>query len=269
MIKWIIQNNLIKPKILQEFRDAFAKLDIDFEEVKAIPFSNELPKFTPSTVNIFYGSTTLMLNVYNNPNFRNGVFYDPKIFTIENYLNKWGDKMLNTGGEVLSFMQFIEEKIDSKSEWFIRPNEDDKCFAGTTMTAEEIKKWYSKILDIDNPNLNAHTLIFVSEKKEIKKEWRNFIVNQKVIDSARYIKNGELNISTQDCPKEMIQFVEKCATEFSPHNIFVMDVADTPNGFKIIECNCFNGTGFYNHNIKKIVSAITENLKTQITIDAT
>jgi len=267
MIKWIIQNNLIKPNILQEFRDAFVELDIGFEEVKAIPFSNELPEFTPSTVNIFYGSTTLMLNAYNHPKFRSGVFYDSETFTIENYLDKWEDKMLNAGGQVLSFRQFIEEKVDTKFEWFIRPNEDDKSFAGTTMTREEIKNWYLKILDIDNPNLNADTLIFVSGKKEIKREWRNFVVNQKVIDSARYMKNGELNISTEDCPKEMIQFVQECTVEFSPHDIFVMDVADTSNGFKIIECNCFNGTGFYNHNIKKIVSAITENLKTQITIN--
>jgi len=268
MIKWIIQNNLIKANILQEFRDTFTELEIDFEEVKAIPFSNELPEFTPSKVNIFYGSTTLMLNAYNNPNFRNGVFYDPKIFTIENYLDKWGDKMLNVGGQVLSFNQLIEKKVDTKLEWFIRPNEDDKSFAGTTMTREEIKEWYSKILEIDNPNLNADTLIFVSEKKEIKKEWRNFVVNQKVIDSSRYMSNGVLNISTEDCPKEMIQFVEESAAEFSPHDIFVMDVAETSNGFKIIECNCFNGTGFYNHKIKNIVAAITENLKTQITIDA-
>jgi len=179
MIKWIIQNNLIKPNILQEFRDAFVKLDIDFEEVKVIPFSDELPEFTPSTVNMFYGSTTLMLNAYNHPKYRSGVFYDPKTFTIENYLDKWGNKMLNAGGQVLTFRQFLKENVDTKTEWFIRPNEDDKSFAGTTMTKEEIKDWYSNILNIDNPNLNADTLIFVSEKKEIKREWRNFVVNQK------------------------------------------------------------------------------------------
>jgi len=71
-------------------------------------------------------------------------------------------------------------------------------------------------------------------------------------NSARYMRNGELNISTEDCPKEMIQFVEKCTAEFAPHDIFVMDVADTSNGFKIIECNCFNGTGFYNIISKRL-----------------
>lgn len=261
MIKWIIQNNLIKPEILQEFRDAFAELNIDFEEVRVIPFSPELPSFDPSSMNIFYGSTTLMLNASSNEEFNTGVFYNPINFNVETYLKKWTHKMLNSDGVVLKFKKFKENMVNNKPEWFIRPNEDDKSFAGTIMTSSEVIDWYSKIERIDNPLLNSETLIFVSEKKKILKEWRNFIVNGKVIDSSRYMFNGRLDISKDDCPKEMIDFVEDCANEFSPHDIFVMDIAEIYDGYKIIECNCFNGTGFYNHDIGKIVNSVTERIK--------
>lgn len=261
MLKWVIQKNLIKTKVLQDFRDAFNQLDIDHEEVEVIPFSNELPLITPSQFNIFYGSTTLMLNAYTNQNYKLGVFYNPDKFSVSAYLKEWGKKMLNSDGQTLPFKEFITTLVSTKPAWFLRPNADDKSFAGMIMQTEDIIEWYNKVLTIDNPKLNENTLIFVSETKSIYKEWRNFIVDGKVIDSSRYMLNGELRISKEDCPNEMIDFVNHSASIYSPHDIFVMDVAQTSEGFKIIECNCFNGTGFYGHNIKTIVGSITERIK--------
>lgn len=261
MVKWIIQNNLIKPAILQEFRNAFTELNIDFEEVKSIPFSPNLPSFEASETTIFYGSTSLIFNAYSQDKFKSGVFYSPDNFNVATYMKEWTDKMLNYDGIILKFSQFIKDEVDKKSEWFLRPNEDDKSFSGTVMTSTEIKDWYLRIKEIDNPVLNADTLIFASALKTITKEWRNFVVNGQVIDSSRYMLNGALNISREDCPNEMIEFVQKCTIEFSPHDIFVIDIAETLDGFKIIECNCFNGTGFYNHDIKKIVHSITNRMQ--------
>ncbi len=60
----------------------------------------------------------------------------------------------------------------------------------------------------------------------------------------------------------MINFTPQCIDQYTPHTIFVMDIAETNEGFKIIECNCFNGTGFYGHDIKAIIQSITNHLKT-------
>ncbi|MBT2748957.1 ATP-grasp domain-containing protein [Lysobacter sp. ISL-50] len=37
----------------------------------------------------------------------------------------------------------------------------------------------------------------------------------------------------------------------------MMDVAQTDDGFKVIEFNTFNSSGFYAHDIGKIVAAVT------------
>ncbi len=256
-IKWVIQRNLIKPETLAAFRSAFSELGIAFEEVTVIPFSSDLPVFDAFDVNVFYGSTTLMLNAYASEQFRSGVFYDPDRFTSANYLLKWKNRMLNSDGIVLPFHDFIADLVDSKPGWFIRPDSDTKSFAGTTMTSNEIKDWYSRIQDADDSAVNKDTLLFVSSEKVITREWRNFIVDGKVVDSSRYILNGALNKSRVDVPKEMIAFVEQCIMAYSPHRVFVMDVAETDGVLKIIECNCLNGTGFYAHDIKKIVQAVT------------
>jgi hypothetical protein len=257
-IKWIVQRNLIKPETLTAFRNAFSELDIAFEEVTVIPFSPDLPVFDAFDVNVFYGSTTLMLNAYASEQFRSGVFYDPYRFTAANYLLKWKNRMLNSDGIVLHFHDFIADLVDSKPGWFIRPDSDTKSFAGTTMTSDKIKDWYSRIQDADDSAVNRDTLLFVSSEKVITREWRNFIVDGKVVDSSRYMLNGVLNISHADVPVDMIAFVEQCTMDYSPHEVFVMDVAEVDGVLRIVECNCFNGTGFYAHDIKRIVQAVTE-----------
>ena len=37
-----------------------------------------------------------------------------------------------------------------------------------------------------------------------------------------------------------------------------MDIGETANIYKLIECNSFNGTGFYDHNIESVIQAINE-----------
>lgn len=256
-LKWLVQKNLLKEEVLEQFRAAFQQLSIDFEEVQVIPFSPDLPTFSPADVTIFYGSTSLMINASKHPEFRRGVFYNSEKFQMHNYLKHWGEKMLNADGRVLTFGEFVSSKIDKQQDWFLRPNEDTKSFAGTVMSATEIATWFEKIQKIDNPDLNAETLIFVSSVKKINREWRNFLVNGKVVDSSRYAVNGDLAVSPTDVPADMIAFSESCAKDYSPADIYVLDIAETDQGYKIIECNCFNGTGFYKHDITKIVEAIT------------
>ncbi|MEO1051896.1 MAG: ATP-grasp domain-containing protein [Bacteroidota bacterium] len=256
MIKWIVQKNLIKEETLNKIVSALSELSTPYELVQVIPFSNELPEFEPGTFNIFYGSTTLMLNAYQTSKFRQGVFYDPNKFNTESYLKHWGDRMLNSDGMVLPFKTFIETKVDSKPKWFLRPNEDDKSFPGQLMETSAILTWYDKLKDINNPNLNPETMIFAASEKKVYREWRNFIVGEEIIDSCRYILNEALNISRKDIPKKMLEFTVSCISTFTPHEIFVMDVAETIDGYRVIEFNCFNGTGFYDHDIGKIVKSI-------------
>ena len=78
-------------------------------------------------------------------------------------------------------------------------------------------------------------------------KWHNILI----FNSWHYI----------DIPIQMIKFTQARIKEYRLADIYVMDVAEISNGFKIIECNCFNGTGFYQHDIEKIVAAINVFIK--------
>ncbi len=255
MLKWILQKNLIKQRTLVAIRNAFVDLGINFEEVLIVPFSKDLPVFDPAENQIFYGSMTLMMNAYHSE-YRRGVFFDPYQFNFQNYLNKWPNHMLNSDATIQTLDHFVASLSKARTSWFIRPNSDDKSFVGSVMNLKEIQEFHHKVTALQDSDVNGSTLVCTAPPKHIIREWRTFVVDGKVIDSCRYILNGKLNPSAEDVPKAIVNFVELRAAEYSPHPVFVMDVAETPDGLRIIECNCFNGTGFYDNNVHKIIEAV-------------
>src|SRR5688572_7130858 len=121
-VNWVIQQNLIRVETLDNFRQAFQEYKINYEEVFVIPFSEDLPTLKhPEAFNIFYGSTTLMLNAYKHPIQRKGVFFDPNRFQMATYLAKWPGYLLNSDGIVISFKEFVNSGYKKESVWFIRP----------------------------------------------------------------------------------------------------------------------------------------------------
>lgn len=114
------------------------------------------------------------------------------------------------------------------------------------------------MMDYEGP-LDMDSKILVGPAYNIHKEWRNYIVDGKVVSSSRYRKDFRLSKDSLDIPKEMITFVEERCKEYMPHETFAMDIASTHDGtYYIIECGCLNSVGFYSSDIKKIVKSVTE-----------
>lgn len=257
-IRWIIQNNLIHENDLKAIQNSCKDMGVSFEEILVIPFSSEIPKFTQDDkINIYYGSTTLMYNIYNQMNKPQGLFFDEKTFSMENYLHIWKNFMLNGDAKITTFREFAKEGHPDDSLWFSRPDADDKSFNGDVRTYKEIVDWSKTFTVYDNVNLSEDTKIVVGPPYNISKEWRNYIVDGKVVSSSLYRKDFRLNKSRKDVPQDMIDFVEARCKEYVPHKIFAMDIALCGGDYYIIECGCLNSVGFYDADIPKIVEEVS------------
>lgn len=262
MINWILQKNLTKPDILAKIKSALNGKDETWEEVEVVPFSEEIPKIvTKGSFNIIYGSTTFMLNAYKNEELRKAVFFNPLSFKMSNYVDKWQDKVLNCDGQLMKFGELKEMKSEEDKKWFVRPNNDGKEFSGKVDTFTNLKEWSENVCKLNLPELNAATEIWISEPKNIEKEWRLFIVDDEIISPSRYMNKGHLDECDIDIPNEMIKFAEARISEYRIDDVYVMDIALIENEYKLIECNCFNGTGFYKHNIEQIVQSVNRFIK--------
>jgi hypothetical protein len=256
MVRWIIQQNISE---LDKLVTACENNNIEYELVFIIPFDTELPIFTYSDNNMYYGSINFINNIYEKYK-PNSIFYNNN-FSMENYINKWGSYMLNSDAIITNFKNFCNMTHTDDSMWFIRPDADDKSFAGEVYTFATIKNWSKNITRTDNTPLNENTKIIVSEPYNIVKEWRNYIINGKVITSSLYRKNFKLNKSNTDIPSDMIKFVEDRCKEYTPHDIFVMDIALCGGEYYIIECGCINSVGLYASDVNILVREITNFLK--------
>ncbi len=255
-IQWVVQRMLTDEADIQQIQLACEDLNVDFIEVDIIPFTGELPAFAHTKPSIFYGSTNLMNLIYADSTLRRGLFYDASTFTMENYFRQWGQHMLNFGASVVTFRELMAMPLDGEQLLFIRPNEDSKAFAGETRRFKDIEQWYAQLYQTENTNLSPDTKIVAGEPYNIKKEWRLWIVDKKVIAASQYRDYFKLK-KAKGCPVEVTEFAEQRCQEYTPHAVFVMDVGLCGDAYYIIECNCLNSTGFYNADIQAIVKEVT------------
>lgn len=255
-IRWVIQDNLIAERDRSNISKHLDEMNIEHEEVIVIPFSKELPKFTiDDKENIYYGSTTFMNNLYREMKPK-GLFFNDN-FSMSNYLDKWGEHMLNTESEIIKISEAVAKYKDDEDQWFFRPDGDGKEFDGQVQTGTKMCQILENTVKNDE-RLCYCSKIMVSKPYNIRKEWRNYIVNGKVITSTRYRQNFRLSKSGEDIPEDMIKFVEDRCKEYQPHDIFAMDIALTGGEYYIIECGCMNSVGFYECDIKSYLQEISK-----------
>jgi hypothetical protein len=257
-LQWVVQKNLTNHNDFSALRDACQKLQIAFVGIDVIPFSHELPDFDRKSKSIFYGSTTFTQLAYSNSLLKEGVFFDPITFSIERYIKEWGEHMLNHGAVVTTFEELMQADYDGNKLLFIRPDDDGKSFAGEVLQFGGYREWFERLKMIENTGISGGSRIIVGEPFNIGREWRLWCVEKKVIAASQYRNNFKLE-KLQGCPNDVAAFAEARCLEFTPHDIFVMDVCETGGELYIVECNCMNAAGFYNANIEAIVSNITYN----------
>jgi hypothetical protein len=256
-VQWVVQQNLTAREDFDELKNACLKMNIPFVGIDIVPFSSELPQFDIQKPSIPYGSTTFNALASKNENLKKGLFFDNNTFSIENYLDKWHTHMLNFGSKICTFRELIESKTENDKLLFIRPDDDSKSFAGEVIRFSDIKDWYDKLSFIGNSGIRLESKIVVSEPYNIQSEWRLWIVKKNVVAASKYREYFHLK-KEEGCPLEVVSFAEERCFEYTPHEVFVMDVCLSGDEYYIVECGCMNGAGFYKANIEKIVKSVTD-----------
>jgi len=259
--RWIVQRNLLAENDLNQIKKACEKHDVEYFDTLVIPFTRELPKFPISDKyeNIYYGSTTFMNNLYGQLKPK-GLFYNEN-FSMINYINQWGDRMLNSDAASMNIEDFLySENYEDDEMIFIRPDGDGKEFDGQVVKYSTAKNFIQRHLEYDS-NITLASEIIVSPPYNVNKEWRCIIVNGKVVASSLYRMNFKLCKSVE-VPKSVIHFAEERAKEYQPHDVFAMDIAlvndDGVPTYFIIECGCANSVGFYLCDINKYVKSLSD-----------
>lgn len=260
-IDWVIQTNLLNDYSVQVVWSSAEEYGCGVHEAIIIPFQDELGNEeylqslkTDDRVIIPYGSCKLTRisqqrgwrgNCYNEETFRANVW------------NEMRDDMLNSDASFMQVKDTTEflKGVDDMEQFFIRPLKDLKQFAGTVTEAFEIRNWMNSVYS-GNFSFSEDTEIAISPVKKIYSEARYFIVSGKVVDGSYYRLGKQFQKHNIKC-QDTLNKAQELANKWLPHECCVMDIADTDDGFKVIEFNTINSSGFYDNDIKKIVQAMT------------
>lgn len=170
-------------------------------------------------------------------------------------LAHWGERMLNAD----SWTGRLADAAIPKGETrFVRPVEDIKNFAGRLHDARTFADWRDPILAIKGPaTIDGDTMIQLASEKEIWSEYRCLMIGGRYVTGSRY-KTGETVAYSPDVGNRIIAYAEECADIWTPRRAITFDIADTPEGLRIIETNSICSAGFYASDMDRFVGAIEE-----------
>ena len=255
---WAIQTNAVNKTQAQAVIDAVLACGGEVDEVGVLPMTglivSRYGKYTESLDIIPYGSTKLVqlamdkkwTGVFRNNNFYSGAW---KIYR-EDMLNN--DIAILYADEMESYLR----NSPSDKLFFIKPYAGYKSFTGLTASKADILGFLSS-KKIGKYDLPVDEPIVVSSYKQILSETRWFVVNGKVISGSAYRVRGQA-VSIPDNSDSNLAEAQRMADIWLPHQTCVMDLAETPDGTKVIEFNTFNSSGFYSHDISKVVKAVID-----------
>lgn len=254
MTTWIVQTNLIRYDQVSLFGEALYTTGVKYQDVAVIPFSDDpLEIDCDDPVLIPYGSTKL-IKIAHSEKWK-GCFFDDVTFRVDMW-NANHPYMMNNDSHIMTIREaysFMNKNY--RDMWFIRPVNDLKVFSGNIISGEEFTTWV-QTASYGGYTFNDTQEITIATPKNIQAEWRYFIVDGKIVDGSMYRFNGTARCMHEDDTNVLLE-AQKLADIWLPSPVCVMDIALVDNEFKVLEFNCFNASGFYDHHLPIIIKEMT------------
>jgi len=253
-VTWIVQDNLGSTSTTAEtLRLAVESEGQKYAPVQIVPFSSELPEMPEHEGKfVIYGRTTFIINAWLDKKWRPGVFFDPIFFTPGMALTLWREWMLNNDAQLVEVGDVPLLDYAPDDMLFVRPNDDYKTFTGNVMSYEDLCKVFQNTTKDTVERLHLKSKLIIASPKVIDQEWRLFMVDKKFVTGSQYLPS-----QSSFAPPEVIELAEKVAREWSPSDVYALDVCSSNGELRVIEFNCFNGSGFYASDLEKLVRVVS------------
>lgn len=272
---WVLQHNLFREEGFKRLLDTLKRMGISYSVHKVIPFVGVLSppvdpenedvriEFDENTVVDFPEGPKIVMGSYSMARYARKHGWAPGSFDSENLdyekqIPHWGSAMLNSDSWVGRFADVPKQK----HEFFIRPTLDSKSFAGVVMGWSVFRRWREGVIKCGADNggfLDGDTLVQVATKKTIYSEYRLWIVDRRIVTASLY-KQGRTVRYSSDVDNDVLDYAQTFLTpdKWVPDRAFVLDIAVTSEGLRIVEAGNINSAGFYAADMQKLVMALED-----------
>jgi len=263
-IKWLLEKDVFSED-LQPLKDEIIKQGFEYLETEYITFqSRSYDKlFDLNDCVIFYGSLNLALSL------QKSITPYPKYVycTRENYectkyyayFGKWlmaQNYIMLPYAELKRKQDWLYEVLGEDGAIFVRPSSGAKIFTGQLVHLENFDREYELLGFYD---VDPHAVVVVSEPRNVIKEWRLVIAEDKIIAGSLY-SDRTLNLNYEGYTDQVRELAEEIlrSTEYRPDPVWTMDFCETKSGdLYLLEIGGFSCAGLYLCDMKPIVREVS------------
>jgi hypothetical protein len=265
-IKWLFERNvfddgnpermigLLRSRGMDCAHVAFECVEGDEQELRPA----EAVEFTDDESVFVYGSMNLMKWLLRRRKWPALAWYDFSRLRCQSYYAHWGPHLLQ---RQYAFMPLTE--VNRRKDWvfetfgrdesvFIRPDDNAKSFGGGLVRRDQFDDWY-KLANFYEPGPDC--LAVVAAPETIHNEWRFVIGQRHVVTGSQYRRDG-IEETAAGYPGEAAAFAESVtyANAFDPHPMYVMDIASTADGYRVIEIGSVCCASLYACDLDTVVT---------------
>lgn len=252
---YVIQEGMFREEGHAQLVELLKRYKFEYEEILYRPFVEDIDLKTDRKDVFVFGSVNLSKKVSKfqlNPGSLDNENHD-----VEVYGKHYGEHMLNSDGIICTLEESIGLLDKVPYVFFSRPTKDTKVYTGQIFTHDLWKDWMKDLTDSSlKQSLSEQTKVLLSPLKDIDQEIRCWIVGGKVITMSQYRTKFRRIQENMDCNDEAKEFAQSMADIFCPARAFVLDICRYNDGWKVVEINCINSSGFYKGDMSKLLQAI-------------
>lgn len=257
--------------------------------IKYIPFDDELimhaqKLYDADSCVVFYGSLNFGRKLRSLPWYP-GVYLNEKAFECTSYYPSIGNELLHSDYLMLPYGDLIRRKDELFNMFggllFLRPNSGMKQFTGMVLGYPDFEEGVKLAGFYD---VEPELLVVVSNAKQLLREWRFVIVDNKVVSGSLYrnwtigpdtiipgtttrdyVLMNSKSVTEGCADKDAYEYAEKIAKLYHPDRAWTIDVCQHKLGeaygerleYKVIEIGCFSCAGMYGNDLDKVVEAVS------------
>lgn len=254
-MRWILQHG----EDMDRLAATLDRLGLSHSMHKVVPFEGRLipePEVPDPGAVILFGAYGLWREA-------EARGWRPGVFRIRPYLREaaWRPHLLN--GDALTMPLRDLPAWAGEGAWFLRPVADGKEVAGRVHDAPAIREIARKVLalplaDLPRGSLRHDTEVMLARPKRIAKEWRLWVVADRVVTWSLY-KEGRRITWRAEVDDDVLALADTLIAlnpGYAP--AYVMDLCRTPDGLRLIETNCLNAAGLYAADPARLVTALED-----------
>ncbi|MBD2183290.1 ATP-grasp domain-containing protein [Aerosakkonema funiforme] len=188
-----------------------------------------------------------------------GAYMNENNLRCSSYYTYFGKYLLNNKyfllplGELIRRRKEVLEYFQSDSELFIRPDSNMKSFRAGVFNINVLNTLQSLGSELKT---DETTLVLVSGKRSISKEWRFFVYKDRIITGSLYLV-GEERIDETIKGGYLESYLSKVLKEINwyPESLYTADICESAGELYVLELGSFSCSGEYGCDLSLIIEA--------------